>query len=128
LFDVRDIGNPQSLAAEVFGRMGSSTEARDDPHALTILAMPGTEPRYRVGVPIHVYDGGWKYSALHLFEVAAGATPQLHFQGVLKTEHVGPAVLPSFGGPNRGILHGESVFAIQGLTTVSSLWQDVPQP
>jgi uncharacterized secreted protein with C-terminal beta-propeller domain len=130
LFDVRDIAHPQSVASEVFGRVGSSTEAQSDPHALAFLELAGTgaEPRYRVGVPIHVHDGGWKYSGLHLFEVTASATPQLHFQGVLKTEQVGPAVVPSFGVPNRGILHGESVFAIQGLTTASSLWQNVPQP
>jgi uncharacterized secreted protein with C-terminal beta-propeller domain len=128
LFDVRDIAHPQSIGSEVIGGTGSSTEALDDPHALTFLTVAGAEPRYRVGVPIHVRDGSWKYSGLHLFEVAAGAMPQLHFQGVLKTEQVSPAVIPSFSGPNRGILHGESVFAIQGLTTVSSLWQDVPQP
>jgi uncharacterized secreted protein with C-terminal beta-propeller domain len=130
LFDVRDIAHPQSIASEVFGRVGSSTEALDDPHALAFLELAGTDavPRYRVGVPIHVHDGGWKYSGLHLFEVTASAAPQLHFQGVLKTEHVGPAVIPSFSAPNRGILHGESVFAIQGLTTASSLWQNVPQP
>jgi hypothetical protein len=130
LFDVRDIANPQSIGSEVFGRVGSITEALYDPHALTFLELAGTgaEPRYRVGVPIHVSDGGWKYSGLHLFEVNAGATPQLHFQGVLKTEQVGPTVIPSFGNPSRGILHGESVFAIQGLTTASSLWQNVPQP
>jgi hypothetical protein len=127
LFDVRDITKPQSVASEVFGGRNSFAEALHNPHALAILAMPGAEPRYRVGVPMSIYDGSWKYSGVHLFEVAAGATPQLHFQGVLKTEQLGPTVFPT-PEPSRGILHGESVFAVQGLTTVSSLWQDVPQP
>jgi uncharacterized secreted protein with C-terminal beta-propeller domain len=130
LFDVRDIAHPQSIGAEVFGDHLSSTDALNDPHALAFLEVAGTgaDPRYRVGVPINVFDGAWKYSGLHLFEVTAGATPQLHFQGVVKTAELGSAVVPSFSGPDRGILHGESVFAIQGPATASSLWHNVPQP
>ena len=138
LFDVRDITHPQSIGSEVFGKAGTWSEALSDPHALTFLPMPGTDTHLRLAVPMHVYDTAhptlpnrfnWTYSGLHLLEVTGSGTesPQLHFQGVIKTEEPGNATPgPSFALPNRGILHGESVFAIHGERVLSSLWQDLP--
>jgi hypothetical protein len=129
LFDVRDIANPQSIGSEVIGGMGTWSDAVNDPHALTFLKLPGSaDARYRVALPIHVAETNWKYTGVHLFELAAGATPQLHFQGVIKTDEPGSSTFPTVGGPNRGVLHDESVFAVHGARIVSSLWQDVPQP
>ena len=138
LFDVRDIAHPQSLGAEVFGKAGSWSDALNDPHALTFLTLPGTNARHRLALPIHVFDTAhptepgrfnWTYSGLHVLEVAASETgaPQLHFQGVIKTEERSDATpSPSFAVPNRAVLHGDSVFAIQGDRILSSLWENLP--
>jgi hypothetical protein len=137
LFDVRDIANPQSLGAEIIGKEGTFSEGLSDPHALTFLDMPGTDARLRLAMPILVYDTPssmaagsytWTYSGLHLFEVAAGASPSLHFKGVIKTaEPGGPGQVPFFGG-DRGVLHGDAVYAVHGGDVQSSFWQNVPQP
>jgi hypothetical protein len=137
LFDVQDIANPQSLGAEVFGREGTWSEALSDPHALAFLTLPGTSARHRLAVPVHVYATAsatepnrftWTYSGLHVLEVAAGenAAPQLRFQGAIKTESGSETPTPSFAVPNRGVLHGDSVFAIQGDRILSSLWENLP--
>lgn len=128
LFDVRDIAHPQAIGSETIGGPGSASDAVNDPHALTFLKLPGAEARYRVALPIHVAETNWKYTGLHLFELAVGATPELHFQGVIKTDEPGSSTFPTAGDPNRGVLHDESVFAIHGDRIVSSLWQDVQQP
>jgi Beta propeller domain len=127
LFDVRDIAHPQSLGAKVLGSEGSQSIALADPHALTFLTLPGD--RHRLALPVHVVDSVWTYSGLHLFEVArnASGTSQLHFQGVIKTDE--PASRgrssPTYAAPDRGILHGDSIFSVYGDQIRSSLWQDV---
>jgi hypothetical protein len=129
LFDVRDIAHPQSIGAEVFGRAGTWSDALNDPHALSFVELPGTETRYRLALPIRVYETTWAYSGLHVLEIANSATgtPQLHFQGVIKTEEAGTATpIPTFVLPERGVLHGDSVFAIHGERVFSSLWQNLP--
>jgi hypothetical protein len=128
LFDVRDIANPQSLGAETFGSAPTYTEALHEPHALTFLTLPGAEPRHRLAVPIHVFDSSWRYSGLHLFEVRnENGSPHLHFQGVIRTEDSSNGASgPKFTAPNRGVLHGDSVFAVYGENVHSSLWQNVP--
>jgi hypothetical protein len=136
LFDVRDIAHPQSVGAEVIGNVGSMSEALNDPHALTFLDLPGADARVRLALPIIVYDTPhptssgqltWTYSGLHLFEVAANATPALHFQGVIKTEERDASRRnPSFGGGGRGVLHADSVYAVHGEEVRSSLWQNLP--
>ncbi len=138
LFDVRDITQPQVIGAAVFGRAGSWSDALNDPHALTFLTLPGTNARHRLALPIHVFDTAhptdpsrftWTYSGLHVLEISSSETgaPQLHVQGVIRTEEAGNATPnPSFALPNRGILHGDSVFAIQGDRILSSLWDNLP--
>jgi hypothetical protein len=140
LFDVRDIAHPQLLGQEVFGATGSSSEALEDPHALTFLELPGSIPRYRFALPIQVADTAdpmnpnqfnWTYSGLHLFEVAdsASETPQLRFQGVIKTEQPNSGEKsPVYYTRTRGILHDDGVFAVHGDRVLSSLWQDLPAP
>src|SRR5690349_19730218 len=84
LFDVSDIAQPRSLGAQVFGQLGSSSEATDDPHALTLLPIDATNG-YRIALPINVfdtaYDNGykWTYSGIHLLEIddVTSATPRL---------------------------------------------------
>jgi hypothetical protein len=56
VFDVRDIAHPQSIGAEVFGRAGTWSDALNDPHALSFVELPGTETRYRLALPIRVYE------------------------------------------------------------------------
>jgi hypothetical protein len=140
LFDVRDIANPRSLGAQVFGKAGTSSEGLNDPHALTFLATPAPNAGLRLALPIDVFDTprpadpntfAWTYSGLHLLEVSGAATtsPQLHFQGVLLTDEPGPSkTFPSFGRPERGVLHGDSVFAVSGDRFLSSRWQDLTAP
>jgi hypothetical protein len=137
LFDVNDIAHPQSLGSRVFGKASTFSEALYDPHAFTFLAMPGTEPRYRVALPIQVFDvdaahptqNKWTYSGLHLLEVAPGAAdaPELRFKGVIKTEEASDAKpYPTYVLPERGVLHGESVFLVHGEQVLSSMWETVP--
>lgn len=137
LFDVRDIANPRSLGARVFGKAGTSSEGLRDPHALTFLATPTPQAGLRLALPIDVFETpraedpnafDWTYSGLHLLEVSGTDTadPQLRFQGVLETDRRGPdRTFPSFAAPDRGVLHGESVFAVHGDRLLSTRWQDL---
>jgi uncharacterized secreted protein with C-terminal beta-propeller domain len=128
LFDVRDIASPQSVGAEVFGGVNTLSPALDDPHALAFLTMPGPDARYRLALPIDVSEVSWQYSGLHLLDIDAGATPELHFHGVIKTEESGSTTYPRFSLRDRGVLHGDAAFAVHGDRIVSSLWQNVTQP
>jgi hypothetical protein len=135
LFDVRDIAHPRSIGAQVFGRAGTSSEALNDPHALTFLPTPSPNASLRLVLPIDVNDTptgsgtfSWTYSGLHLLEVSGTdtAAPELRLQGVLVTDEPDPAqTFPAYERPVRGVLHGESVFAVAGARFLSSLWQDV---
>ena len=102
--------------------------------------MPGAQSRYRLALPIQVYDTpratdpnqfGWTYSGLHVFEISGdlSGVPQLHFQGVIRTQTASEETPnPFYRVPNRGILHGDSVFAVYGEQVHSSRWQDLPNP
>lgn len=130
LFDVSDIAQPRSLGAQVFGQLGSSSEATDDPHALTLLPIDATNG-YRIALPINVfdtaYDNGykWTYSGIHLLEIddVTSATPRLSLVGVIKTDEPASAKpYPGYAVPNRAVLHDESVFVVNGDTLTGSLW------
>ena len=131
LFDVRDVGNPRSLGVQLLGAPASSTDAFSDPHAITFLSMPGETSVHRMAMSVDVFgasSGGntaWSYSGLHLLEVRGveRESPQLHFQGVIKTAEAGS--MPYSAVPVRGVLHDESVFAVAGDRVVSSLWENV---
>jgi hypothetical protein len=130
LFDVRDIAHPRSAGSAVFGVSPSWSEALNDPHALTFLTLPGAGTHVRMALPIHVYDTPttWAYSGLHLFDISDDSTgaPQLRFQGVLETETPGgAALLPTYALPNRGLLQGDSVFAVHGEEYLGRFWQTV---
>lgn len=137
LFDVRDIAHPMSVGSAVIGRFGTWSDALNDPHAITFLEVPGPGAGLRMGLPIHVYDAPgeerpdqamWTYSGLHLFEISNVATeaPQLHFQGVIRTSQYGAAtLLPTFALPQRGVMHGDAVFAISGEDYLASRWEDL---
>lgn len=133
LFDVTDIETPRSIGVHEFGGSGSSSEAVGDPHALTLLTMPGTPVSHRIALPMNVFETplttdptrfAWTYSGFQLLEVSnAGGSIQLHVQGVLKTdESSSPSSYPSYVVPRRAILHGEAVYGVNGGTYVSSLW------
>ena len=134
LFDVRDIRNPRSLGVQLLGGENSSTDAFSDPHALTFLRIPGEPSLLRLALPVDVFGSpdppipgntAWSYSGLHLLEVqgVGSESPQLHFQGVIRTAEAGG--VPPSTEPTRGVLHGESVFAVSGDRVVSSLWENV---
>jgi uncharacterized secreted protein with C-terminal beta-propeller domain len=125
IFDVRDIAHPQSLGAQVFGKAGTYTEGLDNPHALTFLEKTGS---LRLAMPLDVYETAWKYSGLHMLEVAGTdtASPQLHFQGVIKTGESGNTPYPPARYPKRAILHDDAVFAVHGDLYLSARWQDLP--
>jgi hypothetical protein len=134
---VNDIAHPQSIAAQVFGKAQSFSDALFDPHAFVFLALPGTEPRFRIALPIRVFDVDplnpsqtkWAYSGLHLLEIGPGPAdaPELRFKGVIKTEEASDATPNwTYVVPDRGVLHGESVFVVHGDRILSSLWESVP--
>jgi hypothetical protein len=130
LFDVRDIAHPRSVGAEVFGTLPSWSEALNDPHAISFLSVPGVGATVRMALPIDVYDtpSTWAYSGVHLFDITSDSTgtPQLHFQGVLETEtRASGALLPTYELPNRGVLQGDSVFAVRGEAYRGRFWQSV---
>lgn len=140
LFDVRDIHRPRSIASQVFGRRGSSSEATSDPHALTVYARAAD--RVRIALPIDVFAKprqdianafDWVYSGSHLFEIQglSGGTPQLEFKGVIKTaESSGtePFPAPPYVVPKRTVLHDDAVFVVNGATFIGSLWNNLVQP
>lgn len=133
LFDVSDIALPRSLGAQVFGQGGSSSEAIGDPHALTVMRVPGETPSYRIGLPIDVYTVDttyrWDYSGFHFLEVSSTTgSPQLRVHGVLKTEESSsPGSYPSHTVPRRVVMHGDAMYGVHGGVYISSLW-DVIAP
>ncbi len=135
LFDVRDIAHPQSLGAQIFGKAGTSSDALSNPHALTFLDEPAADASLRLALPIDVYDTptseptrfGWTYSGLHVLEVAGsnGPSPQLKFQGLIKTGDSSTSQYPPLVFPQRGVLHDDAVFAVQGDRILSKRWEDL---
>jgi hypothetical protein len=132
LFDVSDLDLPRPLGAHVFGEGGSSSEAISNPHALTMLRVPGAQESHRIGLPIDVYTKSgdqyrWDYSGFHFLEVSSvGGSPQLHVEGVLKTEESSsPESYPSYVVPRRVIMHGDAVYGVHGGVYVSSVWDHV---
>jgi hypothetical protein len=133
LFDVRDLSRPRSLGAYEFGARGSYSEAVDDPHALATVRL--SDGRYRIAVPgtilaevnIQIFPEPPRssYSGLHLLEITGqSASPQLNLRGVIKTdERTGGLAKSSIG--MRGILHGDSVFVVQGEQVVGRRWDEL---
>jgi hypothetical protein len=133
LFDVSEISRLRSLGAQVFGSGGSGSEAIVDPHALTIMPAPGDAGRVRIGLPIDVfsYANGnyvWHYSGFHLLEIAkAEGEPRLKFHGVLKTEESSdPAEHAPYVMPRRVIMHGNTVYGVNGELYTSQFWNAIP--
>lgn len=136
LFDVRDIAHPRSLGAKVFGKSGSWSEALHDPHALAFLDRPAPDASLRLVLPIDVYDTSavspsafnWSYSGFHLLEVAGDqtSTPQLRFHGLIKTADNSTSTHPPYAFPERGVLHGDAVFAVHGDQFLAMRWQGFP--
>jgi len=136
LFDVSDIAQPRSLAVQTFGYAGSSSEAADDPHALTLLPLEHAGS-YRLALPINVFDTPinstyrWQYSGVHLLQIdGLGTTaPQLRLAGVIKTaEPSSTTAYPPFSIPNRTVLHDDSVFVVNGNRLIGSLWDQLGSP
>jgi hypothetical protein len=132
LFDVHDIAQPRSIASQVFGRRGSSSEATSDPHALTLYARDAD--RMRFALPIDVFGEvlKWSYSGAHLFEIRGlnGGTPQLEFKGAIKTAEANgtdhfPA--PPYVVPRRTVMHDDAVFVVDGVTFSGKLWNELVQ-
>ncbi|GFE80296.1 hypothetical protein GCM10011487_22960 [Steroidobacter agaridevorans] len=131
LFDVSDVARPHSLGVQVFGKIGSSSDATEDPHALTLLPVGHTDS-YRFALPIDVfdtpsYDGrfSWTYSGVHLLQIdgLAGATPHLSLAGVIETAEPDRSnAYPRYPVPNRSVLHDECVFVVNGDTVMGSMW------
>jgi hypothetical protein len=130
LFDATDIRQPRSLGTQVFGQLGSSSEATDDPQVLAVLPHEPTKG-YRIALPINVFDTPynngfkWTYSGIHLLEIAdvTSATPRLSLAGVIETDEPDSAKpYPGLAVPNRTVLHDESVFVVNGDTLIGSLW------
>ena len=136
LFDVQDIQHPLSIGAAIFGGSGSTSDAINDPHALTFLPVASDPGRYRLALPINVFDTPnpgdpsrflWSYSGWHLLEVTGIGSDAAHldFHGVIKTAVAGNASYPPYVTPNRSVMHDDSVFVIHGDSIASSLWRSV---
>jgi hypothetical protein len=136
LFDVRDIAHPLSLGVKVFGKSGSWSEALHDPHALTFLDRPAPDASLRLALPIDVYDTptespsafDWSYSGFHVMEVSGteSAAPQVRFHGLIKTADHVSSTHPPHAFPERGVLHEDAVFAVDGEQFLARRWSDFP--
>ena len=122
LFDVRNMARSRSVGAQVFGNAGSFSDALVDPHALTFLTLPDVAQRYRMAVPINVFDATQtptlNYPGLHLFEVTGieAGNAELRFQGAIRAS--GRAV-------DRSVMHGDSVFYAHGDQVIGRRWSTV---
>ncbi len=134
LFDVGDPSAPVTLGQLVIGKLGSSSAALYDHHALTLLE---ASDGYRVALPItrHELEQGegspddpWKYygwsdTALYMFNIdpAAGSLSQV---GKLTVDQYSPenpySVLDA--GSIRSVLHDDAVFYINGPTVLAQPW------
>ncbi len=135
LFDVSELDTPRSVGVQVFGDTGSQSEAVFDPHAVTFLA--ATDDAYRIALPIDVFETpnpndvgafAWTYSGLHVLEAhnLSSGSPLLDFRGVIRTNEPSSGTLsPPPIRPQRGVLHGDSVFSIYGAETAGRLWKDL---
>src|SRR5690606_41967772 len=104
-------------------------------HPVTSLA-PTADP-YRIALPIDVFetptrnDAGafaWTYSGLHVLAAhnLSSGSPLLDFRGVIRTNEPSRGTLsPTPIRPQRGVLHGDSVFSIYGAETAGRLWKDL---
>jgi hypothetical protein len=133
LFDVSEISQLRSLGAQVFGSGGSGSEAIVDPRALTIMQAPSDADRLRIGLPIDVFsyangNYSWDYSGFHLLEIATTANePRLRFHGVLKTEESSDPAEPAPPVmPRRVIMHGDTVYGVNGELYTSQFWDAIP--
>jgi hypothetical protein len=131
LFDVTQIDEPVSLGRISLGAPGTTSEAIDNPHALSIVAMPGADVQYRIALPLDVYawigaNPSWSYSGMQLLEVDGnGAQPaQLRFHGMLRTDESSEVgTLPPFVTPRRGVIHDNAVYAVHGGLYASRKWR-----
>lgn len=132
LFDVSDINQPRSVGVQLFGQPGTTSEATDNPHALTLLPLEQANS-YRIALPINVFatPGGnlyqWAYSGMHLLQIdgLGGETPQLSLAGVIRTAEPDgslPNQYPPQAVPDRTILHDDSVFVVSGDTLMGRSW------
>jgi hypothetical protein len=103
---------------------------------VTFLPIAADGSRYRVALPVSVYDAPdplspgrfqWSYSGEHLLEISGigSAAPRLDFHGVLRTATAGGN--PGYSPFVRGILHDDSVFVVDGAKIFSSLWGNVTE-
>lgn len=138
LFDVSNPDTPRSVGAQIFGDSGSRSEAIQNPHAVAFLSTQ--DDAYRMALPIDVFETAnpnsqgvfdWTYTGLHVLEVqnASTGSPRLNYQGVIRTNEPSTgATYPPYITPQRGVLHGDSVFAISGDEVIGRAWQDLTRP
>ena len=135
LFDVSEPDTPRSVGVQVFGDTGSQSEAVFDPHAVAFRATTGDA--YRIALPIDVFETpdpnhvgvfAWTYSGLHVLEAQnlGSGSPRLDFRGVIRTNESSSGTrYPPPLRPQRGVLHGDSVFSVYGAETTGRLWEDL---
>lgn len=131
LFDVTQIDEPESVGRMSLGAPGTTSEAIDNPHALTVVAMPGEAAQYRIALPLDVYawigaNPSWSYSGLQLLEVNGnGAQPaSLRFHAMLRTDESSDVgTPPPYVTPRRGVIHDNAVYAVHGGIYTSRKWQ-----
>jgi hypothetical protein len=128
---VTHIDDPVSLGRVSLGAPGTTSEAIDNPHALSIVAMPGANVQYRIALPIDVYawigvSPSWSYSGMQLLEVDGnGPQPsQLRFHGMLRTDESSEVgTPPPYVNPRRGVIHDNAVYAVHGGEYASRKWK-----
>ncbi len=132
LFDVSDSSRPAVVSEIKIGLRGTESALLYDPHALVYLPDVGSAP-HRFAIPVSVHganqqvDPGapastwfsWSFTGLHLFEIDAGANPNLMGRGVVNSSDVSDC----WYGSDRAFINGSAVHYVHDGRIVSADWQ-----
>lgn len=128
LYDVRDVGNPQTLGTQLVGGDGTYSSALDDLRALNFLRT--SDDQLRFTLPIDVSENfWWQHSALYLYEIngLAGDVASLDAAGSIVAEAQDGADPNTYWHGNNGHnarsrLHDDAVYFIYGSDVWSAFW------
>ncbi len=132
LYDIRDPAKPTELSKHVFGNAGSWSEALYDHRALSFLQ--ANDDQLRITLPIQLTEEiktdelkwiNWVSTGMYQFEINGLADNQLSLDhvGTVISESGNGLSFPLWGGDDRGILHGDSLFYVHGPKVIASPWK-----
>jgi uncharacterized secreted protein with C-terminal beta-propeller domain len=132
LYDIRNPAKPAEVSKYVFGSAYSWSDALYDHRALSFLN--ASTNQLRITLPVTLYDevktgeffsSRWVNSSLYQFEVNGLANNKLSldYVGSVIAESSEDQEYPLWGGNDRGILHGDSLFYVHGPKVIASPWR-----